>query len=70
MSALNSRGMLTMVTRQLQSRWSETCDSWRDKKAADFEDLYLAELDASVGTALRALEELDQLLAKIHADCD
>ena len=70
MSASGSRGALTMATRQIQSRWTETRKSWRDQKAAEFERLYLAELADTLNAALRALEDLDQLLEKIHADCD
>ncbi len=70
MSASSSRALLTMATRQIQERWSETRNSWRDQKAADFHDLYLAELNHSVNAALRVLEDLDHVLDKIHADCD
>ena len=70
MSESGSQGLLTLATRQLQARWSETRNSWRDQKATEFEDLYLAELSQRVNTTLRVLEELDHLLEKIHADCD
>ena len=70
MSASSSRGMLSLATRQLQARWDETRNSWRDQKAAEFEGLYLSELTHGVTAALRVLEDLDQLLEKIHADCD
>jgi hypothetical protein len=70
MSASGSRGLLTLATRQLMARWAETRNSWRDQKAQEFEDLYLAELADTVNSSLRALEELDHLLEKIHADCD
>lgn len=70
MSASGSRGLLTLATRQLQARWGETRYSWRDSKAAEFEELYLSELMTSVNSALRVIEELDHLLEKIHADCD
>ena len=70
MSASGSRGMLALATRQLQTRWTETRNAWRDQKAAEFERLYLAELPDTVNAALRAIEELDHLLEKIHADCD
>ena len=70
MSASNSRGLLTMATRQLQTRWEDTRNSWRDRKAVDFEETYLADLNNTVSSALRVLEELDHLLEKIHADCD
>lgn len=70
MSASASRGLLTMATSQLLGRWEETRRSWRDNKAADFEALYLSELRDTVAAALRTLEELDQLLGKVHADCE
>ncbi len=65
-----SKGLLTLATRQLQARWGETRFSWRDRKAQEFDDLYLAELMNSVNSALRVIDELDQLLEKVHADCD
>lgn len=62
--------MLALATRQLTERWAETRNSWRDAKADEFERLYLGELNDSVAAALRAMEDLDKLLGKIHADCD
>lgn len=70
MSASASRGMLVSATRQLQSRWSELRGSWRDQKAAEFEEQYLAELTNTVNGAVRALEDLEKVLQKIHADCE
>lgn len=70
MSASGSRGLLTMATRQLMSRWEETRNSWRDHKAEEFERVYLSELGHELSSALKVLEDLDHLLEKIHADCD
>jgi hypothetical protein len=70
MSMAGSRGLLTMASRQLMGRWEQTRDSWRDQKAADFEALYLSEMKDTMNTALRALEEIDRLLEKVHADCE
>ena len=70
MSASGSRGLLTLATRNLKARWDETRVSWRDQKALEFDATYISELSEQVGTALRALEELDHLLEKIHADCE
>lgn len=70
MSMAGSKALLTLAARQLQARWGETRFSWRDLKAQQFEDLYLSELTTSVNSALRVIDELDQLLGKIHADCD
>jgi len=69
-SAAGSRGLLTLATRQLQARWAETRASWRDSKAADFEELYLSELTQCMNAALRVLEDLERLLDRIHADCE
>ena len=70
MSLSGSKGLLTLATRNLQARWGETRFSWRDRKAQEFDDLYLSELMNSVNPALRVIDELDQLLEKVHADCD
>jgi cell division protein FtsL len=70
MSASGSRGLLTLATRQLFSRWEETLHSWRDQKAEEFENLYLNEISHNLNSTLRSMEELEQLLDKIHADCD
>jgi hypothetical protein len=70
MSLSGSKGLLTDATRQLQARWDETRNSWRDHKATEFENLYLSDLSASVNSAIRVIDELDQLLQKIHADCE
>ena len=70
MSASASRASLTLATRNLQVRWHETRQAWRDQKAAEFENDYLAELATGVNSALRVLEDLDKLLERIHADCD
>jgi hypothetical protein len=67
---VNSKGILTSETRRLAERWSETRKTWRDQKADEFEKLYLAELFDRLGPTLRAIEELDQLLHKVHAECD
>jgi vacuolar-type H+-ATPase subunit B/Vma2 len=65
-----SKGLLTLATRQLQARWGETRYSWRDRKAEEFEELYLSELMNGVNSAFRVIDELGKLLEKIHADCD
>ena len=70
MSASASCGMLTMATRQLTSAWETARQSWRDQKALEFEALYLSEVRDTIAAAIRTVEEIDQLLAKVHADCE
>lgn len=70
MSASGSKGLLLDATRQLQARWSETRATWRDHKAAEFEEAYLASLTANVHSALRVIDELEHLLQKVRSDCE
>lgn len=70
MSASRSKSMLLDSTRQLQARWTETRATWRDQKAADFEDQYLTQLASDVHQALRGIDELDKLLHQVQADCE
>ena len=70
MSISNSKGLLTGATRQLQECWRETRSSWRDGKALEFEERYLADLESSVNAAVKVIEDLERLLQKVHADCD
>lgn len=70
MSISNSKGLLTGATQQLQLRWEETRQSWRDGKADEFEERYLAGLAESVNATVKIIEELERLLQKVHADCD
>lgn len=70
MSESASKGQLALATRELLSRWAETRTAWRDQKAEDFDGTYLAELSHGVNSALRVLEELDNLLERIHGDCE
>ena len=70
MSASGSKSMLLDATRQIQARWADTRTKWRDQKAADFEDQYLANLTTDVHHALRVIDELDKLLQKIRSECE
>lgn len=70
MTTAGSRGMLLLATRQLMSSWDETRQSWRDLKAAEFELNYLSEVKDTIGKTIRTLEEIDQILEKVHADCE
>jgi hypothetical protein len=58
------------ATRQFQARWAETRATWRDHQAEEFEETDLAGLTTNVHTALRVIDELEQLLQKIRADCE
>jgi hypothetical protein len=70
MSLGGSKSLLNESTRELFARWEDAKQGWRDAKAQEFERDYLASLPQAVANATRIIEELDLVLAKIHADCD
>ena len=61
---------LTGVTRELWNQWQQTKTLWRDAKAQEFEDKYLADLVASVEKTAAVIEQLDKLILKIKKDCE
>ncbi len=70
MSVGGSKAALAESTKELLERWRQLQESWRDRKADEFEKTYLAGVPDQVTAALRVMEELDRLLAQIHADCE
>lgn len=61
---------LSGITRDLWGRWQQTKAYWRDAKAQEFENKYLAELLSSVDKTVGFIEQLDKLLQKIKKDCE
>ena len=68
MSAQGSR--LAGITKELWGQWQQTKSSWRDNKAQEFEDKYLAELMSSIDKTVGVIEQLDKLINKIKKDCE
>ena len=62
--------MLTMATKDLSVRWSETRDAWKDAKSLVFEQKFLAELMASVDRAVPVFDDLDKLISRVRSDCE
>jgi hypothetical protein len=61
---------LSGITKDLWGHWQQTKVYWRDSKAQEFEEKYLAELFASVDKTVGVIEQLDKLLQKIRRDCE
>ncbi|MFD0892685.1 hypothetical protein KBB96_14775 [Luteolibacter ambystomatis] len=70
MSVSNSKGLLTGATSQLQAQWLEVRASWRDRKAQEFEQDYLSDLESSVRATVKVIEDIERLLQQVHADCE
>ena len=67
--AANSKVVLA-ATRELARKWDETKQSWRDAKAAEFEQEYLTELFRQVERSVPIMEELDRLIATVRNQCE
>jgi thymidylate synthase len=70
MSLAANKTRLTSVSQELFNRWRETQQYWRDNKSAEFDRLYIEELNASVNAASGVIDQLDKIIAKIKKDCE
>ena len=70
MSLSASKGRLVTVTRELCLKWDQTKEYWKDAKSLEFEQKYVAELEAAVDKAVTIIEQLDKLVTKVRSDCE
>lgn len=70
MNLTGNKGRLGGLTREINLRWEETKNYWRDAKSDEFERKYMVELGASVNRTLLIVEKLDELLKKVRSDCE
>lgn len=70
MSVRASAGSVAQALKELMIQWQETKSYWTDTKSISFEKTYLEELPGVVVRTALAMEEIDGLLGKVHADCD
>ncbi len=70
MSLAQSANTLSQATKDLQTAWAETRQSWRDVKSDQFAHRYLESLPTMVSTAGPIMEELDALIRKVRHDCE
>ncbi|HXE42507.1 MAG TPA: hypothetical protein VN516_05740 [Candidatus Baltobacteraceae bacterium] len=65
-----SKSRLVGATKELQLKWEQTKNYWRDQKSMEFEQRYLQELFAGVDKTIVIVEKLDELLKKVRHDCE
>ena len=70
MNLSGNKAQLTGSTKELLLRWSETKTYWRDTKSREFEERYLQELMAQVDKAATLIDKLEEVLQKVHKDCE
>jgi len=69
-AASAAKGTVNDATRELMVAWERVRERWRDAKAGEFSKAYLSGLGEDASRALRVMDELERLIAKIHADCE
>ncbi|HRJ74034.1 MAG TPA: hypothetical protein PLS03_17555 [Terrimicrobiaceae bacterium] len=61
---------LVQAAKDLLLEWDLTKTKWQDAKGREFEEKFLSELPQHVSRAAESIEEIDNLLRKIHSDCE
>jgi len=61
---------LIQAMKELNMKWEQTKDFWRDQKCRQFEVDYLSGLAQHVARASAAIEEVDAVLSKVRSDCE
>ena len=70
MNLSGSKSRLVGATKELELKWEETKNHWRDAKSAEFEHRYLKELFADVDRTVTIIDKLEELLKKVRSDCE
>jgi hypothetical protein len=65
-----NKSRLTGLTKEILLRWQETQEHWRDARGEEFDRRFMQELFPRVNKATNAIEKLDELLKRIHKDCE
>lgn len=70
MSTSGSGARLTALTKNLEAQWRQTRQAWMDAKADEFEQRFLRELETVANVTCAGIDNLEQILRKLKADCE
>jgi hypothetical protein len=70
MNLRGSSANLAQAVKDLSLRWDETQKYWRDVKSQEFEKDFLQDLPNLAARAASVIEEVDNVLRKVKADCE
>lgn len=63
-------GRLVHDVKALRARWELACERWSDDNARRFEAEHIAPLEARAESALRAMHDLADVLARLGRDLE
>ncbi len=69
MSVMDSKGALARASKDLFARWDDLKSVWSDAQSAEFEKVFLSQIELDVKSALGALDQISQLISMIENDC-
>jgi len=62
-------GALRHALRDLQDKWADTKEVWNDQMAVRFEEKSILPLQNPVGTAVKAIDRLGQIMVRAYEAC-
>ncbi len=69
MSLSVAKANLMDAVKTLRLRWDKAREAWDDTAARQFEQEFLAHLDAKVLAAAKGLDQVAELTAQVKRDC-
>ena len=70
MSLRSSASNLSETIKLITFGWERARESWDDVKSREFHEAYLVDLPQQLARAASVIEELDNVMRKIKADCE
>lgn len=68
-SLYDGKAKLRHAAQKLRLAWDEVQASWRDPVSLEFERDYLEPLEPKIAAALRAIDQLAEVLTRAEQDC-
>ncbi len=69
MNLSTGRMQLNSSYKDLKPHWQDVQESWHDIVQRNFEETYLEPLDEQLQSALRAMDRLAEVMARMQQDC-
>ncbi len=70
MGVFEGRAQLGKSMKELMLHWSETKMSWDDSQSKQFEEKFLAPMEADLRNAVGAMDHMAVILQQIRRDCE
>ncbi len=69
MSVASGRAKISQSARNLRAAWQRAAESWDDPVSRSIEQQHLEAIDRAVGSALRAMDAINEVLERVRRDC-